>query len=37
MTDQEGLLIYDIQDDTEKYRAAFPVVPNRMPELYASL
>ena len=37
MTDQEGLLIYDIEDDTEIYRAAFPVVPNRMPELYASL
>ena len=29
MTDQEGLLIYDIEDDVEEYRAAFPVVANR--------
>lgn len=37
MTDREGLLIYDFEDDVEKYRHSFPVAANRLPALYPDL
>lgn len=32
--DEEGLLVYDLTDDVESYRAAFPVKKDRRTELY---
>ena len=37
LTDEEGLIFYDLVDDAEVYRQAFPVKQDRRPELYAKL
>lgn len=35
--DEEGMIFYDLTDDTEQYRNAFPVRQDRRPELYYRL
>lgn len=34
LSDKEGVLIYDLQDDAEQYRSQFPVKKDRREELY---
>ena len=34
LSDEEGLLIYDLQDDVEQYRSKFPVKKDRRESLY---
>ncbi len=37
LSDEEGLVIFELTDDVEEYRKAFPVKQDRRPELYARL
>ena len=34
LSDREGMILYDLVDDTERYRAAFPVLKDRRADLY---
>ncbi len=36
LSDEEGLIIYDLKDDAEQYRKSFPVRKDRREELYDS-
>lgn len=37
LSDEEGMIIYDLMDDTEQYRSNFPVKQDRREGLYRSL
>lgn len=37
LSDEEGLIIYDLADDVEQYRSGFPVKKDRREKLYAAL
>ena len=37
LSDEEGLIIYDLVDDVEQYRNGFPVKKDRREDLYATL
>lgn len=37
LSDEEGLIIYDLEDDVEQYRSRFPVKKDRREDLYAAL
>ena len=34
LSDREGMIFYDLEDDVERFRAAFPVLKDRRKELY---
>ena len=37
LTDEEGMILYDLVDDVEDYRRSFPMKQDRRPQLYAAL
>lgn len=37
LSDQEGLIFYDLADETEEYRRSFPIKRDRRPKLYVTL
>ena len=37
LSDRDGLILYDLRDDTERYRTAFPVLKDRKNELYTAM
>ena len=37
LTDEEGMILYDLTDDVEEYRRSFPMKQDRRPKLYAAL
>ena len=37
LSDKEGLILYDLTDDVDDYRRAFPMKQDRRPDLYARL
>lgn len=37
LSDEEGLILYDLTDEAEEYRRSFPVQKDRRPSLYAQL